>query len=145
MVCLVAEDPQEKTADPRDGENIKDFISSISNKVGPNASGVPAMSASTGGMTRLLRFYAADYRGDFNNLNLSDSSSMPTGMLNDVKKIKPYAVEKAAETLAKSVVIPCLARLDPEYGDLPLDKTIGMEPQPMDCVIVMGMIQWDVQ
>jgi len=145
MVCLAAEAQGEETEDPRAGENIDKFIDAISAKVGPNARGLPSMSAANFGMTRLLRYYAADYRGDFSKVNVGGSDSIPSLMLNETKKIKPYAMEKAAEALAKAVAIPCLARLDPGYADLALDQTIGVDPQPLDCIIIEGMIKYDVQ
>lgn len=145
MVCLAAEPQGDEPTDPRATPNLPDFISAISGKVGPNASGVPSMDAGVGVLTRLLRFYAADYRGNFSKVNLGGSDSVPSLMLNDTKAIKPHAMAKAAQTLAKAVAIPCLARLDPEFADLPLDKTIGVAPEPLDCIIIEGMIKYDVQ
>lgn len=144
-VCIAGEPQGEATEDPRDGENIKEFISQISSKVGPSASKLPSMEASVGAMTRLLKYYAADYRGEFSKVELGGSDGMPTIALDSTKKIKPYAIDKAAETLAKAVAIPCLAALDPELADLPIPNTIGEAPAPLDCIIIEGMIKYDVR
>lgn len=144
-VCIAGEKKGEPTTDPRATENLKDFIGTISKKVGPSASKLPSMEAAVGGLTRLLRYYAADYRGDFNKVDLGASDGMPSIALDSTKKIKPYAMSKAAETLAKAVVIPCLAALDPELSDLPIPNTIGETPPPLDCIIIEGMIKYDVR
>lgn len=140
--CIYAD--EDISQDPRDRENMSELITQLGKTVGPSARGVPSLDANTGGLNRLIRFYAADYNGDFNKLDLSSGGALPSSMLNDTKKVKDYALSRAAETLAKAVVIPCLARLDPNYDDLPLDKTIETEVDPLHCINVFGIVEYNL-
>jgi len=136
---------EDVSADPRSLPNTKELIAGLNKSVGPSANGVPSVENSVGVLARLLKFYAADDKMDVGRIDLSRGDAIPTMMLNEAKTAKPYAVQKAAEALAKAVAIPCMARLDPGFADLALDKTIGDAPEPLDCIIIEGMIRYNVK
>jgi hypothetical protein len=131
--------------DPRSRDNLRELIDGLGSTLGPSAKGVPPVDSTLGLQSRLLRFYAADYNGDMTQIDLSRGDSMPSMMLNEAKRVKPYAMQQAAAALAKAVAIPCLARLDRDYDELPIDKTIGKVPDPLDCIIIEGMLRYNVK
>jgi hypothetical protein len=143
IVCLYNGEERE-SVDPRSSDNVEELIKALGKTVGPGARGLP--DAETGAFwvqARLIRFFAADYKGEFNKLDLS--GGIPSAMLNDTKPVKQYAMRKAAETVAKAVAIPCMARTDPNLKNLDTDKTVGPLPKPLDCIIVDGIINYNVQ
>lgn len=144
MVC-VFNGEEDAPVDPRSRDNTSELISGLASSVGPSARGMPSLESNTGVQARLLRFYAADYNGDLSSVDLSRGDAIPSMMLNEAKRVKPYAMDMAAAALAKAVAIPCLARLDNDFADLPIDKTIGEAPEPLDCIIIEGMLRHNVR
>jgi hypothetical protein len=135
---------EDASLDPRSLANTKELVAALGKSVGPSARGVPSVENAVGVLSRLLKFYAADDKMDIGRIDLSNAN-IPSIILNEAKTVKPYAMQKAAETLAKAVAIPCMARLDPSFADLKLDRTIGQAPEPLDCIIIEGMIKYNVK
>lgn len=135
---------EDASFDPCSLANTKELVAALGKSVGPSARGVPSVENAVGVLSRLLKFYAADDKMDVGRIDLS-SATIPSIILNEAKTVKPYAMQKAAETLAKAVAIPCMARLDPSFADLKLDRTIGQAPEPLDCIIIEGMVKYNVK
>lgn len=144
MVCLFNGDPSEPT-DPRSAANTEALIKALGSSVGPKGRDLPA--ADTGAFrleARLLKYWAADYKGEFRKLKF-DTASIPSAKLTDAKPVQQYAMSKAAETVAKAIIIPCMAVQDPNLKNYDTDKTVGPLPEPLDCIIVKGMIEFNVR
>jgi hypothetical protein len=142
MVCLFTGDNEAPT-DPRSKNNTKELIAALTTSVGPKGRDLP--DADTGGFwieARLLKYWAADYKGEFRKLKFD--SGIPSAKLTDAKPVQEYALANAAMTVAKAIAIPCMALEDPNKKNLPTDKTIGPLPNPMDCIIVKGLIEFDL-
>ncbi|TVQ89430.1 MAG: hypothetical protein EA397_15335 [Deltaproteobacteria bacterium] len=145
IVCMF-EGGSDITEDPRSSNNVAELIQALNPAIGPKAGRfLPDPEDNVGVINRLVRYYAADFNGDFSNLNLTGRSMTPSVALNEVQRVKPYALQQAGAALARAVFIPCMAALDPAAGDLPLDKNIGTPPPPLDCIIIEGMIKYNVR
>lgn len=144
IVCAFEGDP-DVNEDPRSIDNTAELIRGLSSSVGPDARQIVSVDSNYGIIARLVRLYAADFNGDLRNLNLNSAAIMPSLALNETKRVKEYAMRRAAQTLARSVLIPCMASLDPGLSDLPIDNTIGPTPPPLDCIILEGLVKYDIK
>lgn len=142
MVCLHNDEEEGNTADPRSRQNRKELVKALGKALGPGASKLPALDSDFGMEARLLMYFAADYKGDFKNLDLSSGGGLPTALLDSAKPVKAYAMQKAAETLAKAVFIPCMARKDANRKDYKLEKTIGDVPKGQTCGVLTIPIEY---
>lgn len=83
---------------------------------------------------RLVKFYAADYEIEFDQLDLK--AGTPTQILASLEGHPgaPWVMENTAKTMARAVAIPCLARLHSE-GSLP-EHLPGEIPSLVKCGIL---------
>jgi hypothetical protein len=112
--------------------------------MGVDAQGVPASDDRYGQVSRIARFHAADIkrvshdseRDALVGLDFPDQTQ-PSVVLEDQASAGSWALKRTADTIALSVVIPCLLRL--EGGEDQIKKVLGEDyaaPSAINCLVM---------
>jgi hypothetical protein len=147
MMCLHdgVENPEE-TQDPRSALKLEELMKQLNASVGKTGKKVASIDGDNGVLSRLLRYWAADSKGGIDGLDLATEGTMTPILKSDAKPVADYALQKSAETLAKAAIIPCLWHDDKDKANIDLTKTLGAAaPAPMDCIILQGIITYDLR
>lgn len=97
------------------------LIGAFSRHLGDSADGVPVAGDPMGSVARLAKYWAADmtrvdYREANSGINFEDSQV--GDVLDGYDGRGDWVLERTADTIARSVVVPCIAVLDKNKGDL---------------------------
>jgi hypothetical protein len=117
---------------------LKDLAPMVRRNFGDSAKGVPAGFEANSSVARIAKFYAADimqvdYRQPEAGIDFSDSQV--STVLDAWDARGQWVMKRTAETIAKAVVMPCIASLS---GDTKAaEATFGTElPQPVPCLVL---------
>ncbi len=118
-----------------DRDNPSKVMAVLNRELGREAAAVPDSGNNSAGMGRILKYYAADTPGnkyaggapllDFRNGLATPLKDHPNG-----EKI----MEKAAEAVARSIVLPCVGALD---SPKTAEATFGRKADPIACLVLM--------
>lgn len=135
--CLYITGADDRT---RTGSLIRQFVRFM----GVDAQGVPASEDRYGPVSRIARFHAADIKrvshdSDRNALVGLDfpDQTQPSVVLEDQATDGEQALKKTADTIALSIVVPCLLKL--EGGEDQTVKILGEDyppPSAMSCLFL---------
>ncbi|MCP4807569.1 MAG: hypothetical protein GY913_28665 [Proteobacteria bacterium] len=129
-----------------DGTDQRDSLSTLVSKaakeLGSDGEGLPNAAENHHSAAAVAKFYAADLgevdlrasRVDF------DFTSVPSVAM-DRYAAKEWVLDRTAEVIARSVILPCMARL--KYGgNAELENVFGENmPNPQDCL----MLEWKIR
>jgi hypothetical protein len=114
------------------------IVSTFSRQLGEEPEDLPPLGAPTSSVARLAKYWAADmmrvdYRGDNPGISFSDAQVGAT--LDGFDARGQWVLSRTAETIARSVVIPCLAVLQGKPDDA--KNTLGDQlPSPVNCLVL---------
>lgn len=134
--CLVIEGDDDRRENDR-------LLKMLVEQIGGDVSGLPPNQTTHSISARVSKLYLADLiLEDFSKSASLNLSQGPVGALlaaGDSKR--KWALERTAETIARSLVIPCEARLRlTEEEAAKAEKTIGKLPSPYPCVYLNYML-----
>lgn len=113
-------------------DDIRELANALADQVGDNAAGVPRPGRDFWIAARLVKFGASDFEYGYDDIELV--SQAPSTVLDSMEATdaqKRFAIDTAAEIMARAVVIRCTARLDQTPAE-----HLG-EPAPRsDCLLL---------
>jgi len=122
--------------DDRSGSSA--LVRTLSRHLGDSADGVPLAGDPMGSVARLAKFWSADMtRVDFRGADIAiDFDGSQVGaVLDGYDRRGQWVLERTADTIARSVVVPCLAVMREDEGDLV--PTFGENlPSPVSCLVL---------
>ncbi len=118
-----------------DRDNPSRVLSALVKQLGPDASAVPDANNNSAGMGRIIKYYAADaptnnYAGGTPRLDFRNGLATPLKEDPNGEKI----MEKAAEAVARSIVLPCMGTLNAPKA---AEGTFGRKADPIACLVLM--------
>lgn len=118
-----------------DRDNASKVMSALVKQLGPDASAVPDPANNSAGMGRIIKYYAADapsnnYAGGAPRLDFRNGLATPLKDDPNGEKI----MEKAAEAVARSIVLPCMGTLN---APKTAEATFGRKADPIACLVLM--------
>jgi hypothetical protein len=120
-----------------DRENESRVLKVIEEHLGRKADGVPDADTAFGPTARLTKFFAADLASarfaGASKPPINFGRGSPAQALRDVPGGK-WPVEKAAEVIARAVVLPCEAVLNGERAKM--EAIFGTLPDPITCLVL---------
>lgn len=126
--------------DRLDAAKVADKLNDV---VGSRAKNLPRESEPFWIASRLVKLYTYDFPTGTDDL-VFDAKDSPSTVI-DFAKLpagrKKYAITAAAEVLARSVAIPCLARFDRDNSGT--NDTLGELPSLSDCAVVKTFVEYD--
>jgi hypothetical protein len=129
-----------------DGEDHRDSVNklavALTKEVGPSADRVPATGMDYWIAARLVKLYAADFDVGWEELDLSGNIAPSVVLDNATDDQKRFAIEGAAELLARATAIPCLAVLDPTVSQPPTH--LGTLPTKFECFALAYMATYEI-
>ncbi|MBN2798495.1 MAG: hypothetical protein JXX28_05045 [Deltaproteobacteria bacterium] len=115
-----------------DRADMSALAKGLAKAIGPEAKGLPKAGGDHWIAARLTKYYASDYDIEFDQLNFKAGTpnQILSAIPNDPRS--PWVMQQTAETIARAVGVPCLARL---YGnkDKPPEHLPGELPSLMKC------------
>jgi len=114
------------------------IISSFGKHLGEGPEDLPPWGAPTSSVARLAKYWAADltridYRSGPGDIDFSDSQVGAT--LDGFDSRGQWVLSRTAETIARSIVVPCLAVLNGDANDA--KNTLGEDlPSPVNCLVL---------
>lgn len=120
-------------------ENISRTLRALGKQLGPDSDLLPPEGTTFATTARIAKYWAADVtRIDYNSADPGvDFSESPPGTVLDAFEGRgQWVLNRTAETMAKAVVLPCLAVLNGD-GDK-AGKILGEEnvPSPINCLVL---------
>ena len=121
-----------------DRTRMSTIVSNLSRHLGESPDDLPIVGDSRTSVTRLAKFWASDmvrvdYREADSAIDFSDSQV--GAVLDGYDRRGQWVLEKVADTIARSVVVPCLAVLRNDAEDL--KPTFGDAlPSPVSCLVL---------
>lgn len=112
--CIYIQGEDERTSS-------SSLIGAFATHLGDSAALVPVAGDPMGAVARLAKYWAADLtRVDYREANgsISFEGSQVGDVLDGYDQRGAWVLERTADTIARSVVVPCLAALDKNKGDL---------------------------
>ena len=146
-ICVANEEqvnPGQPSSDPRAKNNLADFISTISPKVGPNAAKMPSMAKGNATFARLMKYYAYDSGRPIDAVDMASVSPATASFSPDFTKEGDWATGKAAQAFARAVLIPCMATLDEDLEPGMAKERLGVEPDKVECALLEAMVKYDI-
>ena len=113
-------------------------MNSFSQHLGENPEDLPPWGAPNSSVARLAKYWAADltrvdYRGGPGDIDFSDSQVAAT--LDGFDARGQWVLSRTAETIARAMVVPCLAVLRGDPSDA--KNTLGDDlPSPVNCLVL---------
>lgn len=131
----------EKTCVAAEGDDDRDALSKVvgvlEDQLGKSAKFVPDTDSPWVAAARIAKFYAADISGakfvDVKKSPIDFSRQSPTSVLGDVGG-GSWVVDRTAELIARSVVLPCDAVLNGDKKKM--EATFGPLPNPVSCLVL---------
>ncbi len=119
-------------------DSVSSLVSSLGRELGTDGEFLPRPEENHHSIAAISKFYAADLTElDMRDRNTTFTlaKSVPSVMLDPYAK-GPWVLTQTADTLAKAIVLPCLAVL--KYGEnAEVKNTLGEElPNPIDCLVL---------
>lgn len=121
--------------------NVSNMRKALRQSVGQNAQNVPEVARDYWVASRVMRFYAAEWRYGFPELKF-DSKTPPTkGMSDASEDQRAWVVNNTARVMARAVGVPCMARLDPKKGKNPPETMAVGFPSLVQCGVLRLLIE----
>ena len=114
------------------------LVSTFSRVMGEEPEDLPPLGAPTSSVARLAKYWAADmmrvdYRDENPGISFSDAQIGAT--LDGFDARGQWVLSRTSETIARSIVVPCLAVLQGKPDDA--KNTLGEElPSPVNCLVL---------
>jgi hypothetical protein len=134
--CIYAEGDDNRT-------DVSEVAKKLNETIGASGKGLPKESEPFWIAARLVRLYTYDFVSGHEDL-VFDAKNAPSTVLGFAKvpsRRTKYAVQAAAEVMARSVAIPCIARLDKDQQNA--NDILGELPQLGSCAIVKAFVEYD--
>ena len=112
--CIYVQGSDERTSSAA-------LLSALTQHLGDSAEAVPIAGDPMGSVARIAKYWASDLtRVDYRDANIAiDFENSQVGdVLDGYDQRGDWVLERTADTIARSVVVPCLAALDKNKGDL---------------------------
>ncbi|MBA2321881.1 MAG: hypothetical protein H0V89_12095 [Deltaproteobacteria bacterium] len=123
--------------------DVAEVTKKLDEVIGTSAKSVPREQEPFWIAARLVRLYTYDFTAGHDDI-VFDSKNAPSTVLGFAKmpsRRTKYAIQAAAEIMARAVVIPCIARLDREATKA--EDILGELPQLGSCGIVRLYVEYD--
>ena len=117
-------------------EKASDVLSALRKGLGTDAAAVPESDNESAGLGRLLKLYAADAPDNHYAENPTPRLDFRNGLATPLKEdpAGEAIVGKAAEAIARSIVLPCMGTLN---AGKEADAIFGRKPEPVACLVLM--------
>jgi len=136
FVCLYLEGDDDRT-------DNKALAKMFKKSFGPSAKKLPEEGYDFWIANRLVKLYSSDFAYGYKDgdKDLMDFRDAPNKIVKEAKDDqKQYAINNAAQVIARAAAIPCLARL--EEGKVP--KHLGTEVNLVQCGVLMFLVERDL-
>jgi len=128
-----------------DRAELNSLIAMVRKNFSDGATGVPSGSDNRAPVARIAKFWAADMMDvDYTKEppGIDFSSAQLSTVLDTEGGRGAWVLKRTAQTIARAIVLPCLAALDPEAEAA--EATFGNElPQPIPCLIMDWKLRAD--
>jgi len=121
-----------------DRSRATSLMGAFSSHLGESPEDLPPWGAPNSSVARLAKYWAADmarvdYRRGAGDIDFTDSQV--GAVLDGFDARGQWVMSRTAETIARAMVVPCLAVLNGEPNDL--KNTLGEElPSPVNCLVL---------
>lgn len=137
--CVYLVDTDERT-------NIGRTLRALKRHLGDDVTGLPPRTDNNAALARIMRYWAADavtedYEREQFRLDLEGVNAMSTAV-EPLEARGEWVLAKTAETIAQSIVVPCIGRL--KYKPEEIEHALGAEeeqPDPVECLILNWKLQ----
>ncbi|NOY27637.1 MAG: hypothetical protein GXP62_17365 [Oligoflexia bacterium] len=119
--------------------NISRILRALGKQLGPDAALVPPEGTTFATTARIAKYWSADVtRIDYNQKDPGvDFTQAPPGTVLDAFENRgAWVVARSAETLAKAVLLPCLAVLSSDADKAAKILGDGNVPSPINCLVL---------
>ncbi len=123
--------------------DFEEVTKKLNETLGTSARGLPKEQEPFWIASRLVRLYTYDFVSGHEDL-VFDSKNAPSTVLDFAKvpsRRSKFAIQAAAEVMARAVAIPCIARLDKDQQNA--NDILGELPQLGSCAIVKAFVEYD--
>lgn len=134
-VCIFVEGEDVRT-------DVNRLASQLAKSVGPSAKGLPGEGDNYWIAMRLVRLYAADFKRDYETVQL-DAGVVPSIALGSVSaQRKQYVIDRVAEVMARATALPCVAALD-KTVQAPAEEIAKDKPSLVPCALMRILVEND--
>ncbi len=130
-----------------DRQRINKILRRLAENLGSSANNAPDSALTHGATMRVAKYWAGDLplmdftKPDGTSVDFSDPSSPPSALLSQLDSGGEWALKQTARTIARSIVLPCRARLEGKEKEM--QSIFGEDglPQELPCLVLSWKLQ----